>query len=127
MATKNRVTENKLASQEGVIYGLIELWSDVYYAETYLVQGKPYTAHELKPHIKTAFAEPNSHVYGIILDSPQKALAAIKYARIPAQVRNNSIVRTLTSQALKDEFNLCFLRWDVNSGHQTFHAASSPA
>ncbi len=52
------------STRERALRGLIELWADVYSTEMYFIQGKRFTASQLKTHVKAALAEPDSSVQG---------------------------------------------------------------
>jgi len=96
------------STQERTLNGLIELWADVYSTEIYSIQGKRFTAGQLKPYVKAALVEPDSSIHRIIESDANKADACIKYGRVSARVRHNRIVQNLIRKELRDNELLRF-------------------
>jgi len=96
------------STQERTLNGLMELWADVYSTEIYSIQGKRFTAWQLKPHVKAALMEPDSSIHRIIESDANKADACIKYGRVSKRVRHNRIVQNLIRKELRDNELLRF-------------------
>lgn len=89
------------STQERALNGLVELWADVYSTEIYSIQGKRFTAFQLKPYVKAALAEPDSSIHRIIESDANKADACIKYGRVSARVHHNRIMQNLIREELR--------------------------
>lgn len=92
------------STQERVVSDLIELWADVYSTEIYFVQGKRFTARQLKPYVKAALAEPGSSVQAFFETSPEIARACATYADLPTGLRK--IILILARKEIEDKLYL---------------------